>query len=40
MLIEIKGLNQIYQNGNHALKDVNIEFGTGMLGLLGTKRDG
>ena len=35
MLIEIQGLNQIYPNGNHALKDVNLEFGTGMFGLLG-----
>ena len=35
MKIEIHGLNQIYPNGNHALKDVNLEFGTGMFGLLG-----
>ncbi len=35
MKIEITGLNQIYPNGNHALKDINIEFGTGMFGLLG-----
>ena len=35
MKIEIKGLNKIYPNGNHALKDVNLEFGTGMFGLLG-----
>jgi ABC-2 type transport system ATP-binding protein len=35
MKIEIQGLNQIYPNGNHALKDVNLEFGTGMFGLLG-----
>src|SRR5665811_298170 len=35
MKIEIQGLNQIYPNGNHALKDINIEFGTGMFGLLG-----
>jgi ABC-type multidrug transport system ATPase subunit len=35
MKIEIKGLNQIYPNGNHALKDINLEFGTGMFGLLG-----
>ena len=35
MLIEIQGLNQIYPNGNHALKDINLEFGTGMFGLLG-----
>jgi ABC-2 type transport system ATP-binding protein len=35
MKIEITGLNQIYPNGNQALKDINIEFGTGMFGLLG-----
>lgn len=35
MQIEIKGLNMIYANGNHALKDINLEFGTGMFGLLG-----
>jgi len=35
MKIEILGLNQIYPNGNHALKDINLEFGTGMFGLLG-----
>jgi len=35
MKIEITGLNQIYPNGNHALKDINLEFGTGMFGLLG-----
>ncbi|MFZ0281133.1 MAG: ABC transporter ATP-binding protein [Bacteroidales bacterium] len=35
MKIEIRGLNQIYPNGNHALKDINLEFGTGMFGLLG-----
>lgn len=35
MKIEIQGLNKIYPNGNHALKDVNLEFGTGMFGLLG-----
>jgi ABC-type multidrug transport system ATPase subunit len=35
MKIEIKGLNQIYPNGNHALKDINLEFSTGMFGLLG-----
>ena len=35
MKIEICGLNQIYPNGNHALKDINLEFGTGMFGLLG-----
>ena len=35
MKIEIRGLNKIYPNGNHALKDINLEFGTGMFGLLG-----
>jgi ABC-2 type transport system ATP-binding protein len=35
MKIEIQGLNQIYPNGNHALKDINLEFGNGMFGLLG-----
>jgi ABC-2 type transport system ATP-binding protein len=35
MKIEIQGLNQIYPNGNQALKDINLEFGTGMFGLLG-----
>jgi ABC-type multidrug transport system ATPase subunit len=35
MKIEILGLEMIYPNGNHALKDINLEFGTGMFGLLG-----
>lgn len=35
MKIEIQGLNKIYPNGNHALKDINLEFGTGIFGLLG-----
>ncbi len=35
MKIEILGLNKIYPNGNHALKDINLEFGKGMFGLLG-----
>jgi ABC-2 type transport system ATP-binding protein len=35
MKIEIQGLNMIYPNGNQALKDINLEFGTGMFGLLG-----
>jgi ABC-2 type transport system ATP-binding protein len=35
MKIQIQGLNKIYPNGNHALKDINLEFGTGMFGLLG-----
>lgn len=35
MKIEIQGLNKIYPNGNQALKDINLEFSTGMFGLLG-----
>ncbi len=35
MKIEIQGLNKIYPNGNLALKDINLEFGTGIFGLLG-----
>ena len=35
MKVEILGLNKIYPNGNQALKDINLEFGTGMFGLLG-----
>jgi ABC-type multidrug transport system ATPase subunit len=35
MKIEIQDLNQIYPNGNHALKNINLELGTGMFGLLG-----
>ncbi|HEX2920389.1 MAG TPA: ABC transporter ATP-binding protein [Bacteroidales bacterium] len=35
MKIEIKGLNMIYDNGNQALKDINLSFGNGMFGLLG-----
>ena len=35
MKIEIQNLNQIYPNGNHALKNINLEIGTGMFGLLG-----
>ena len=35
MSISIKGLNKIYPNGNHALKDINMEIPTGMFGLLG-----
>lgn len=35
MKIEIQGLEKVYPNGNHALKDINLEFGTGMFGLLG-----
>jgi len=35
MKIEIHDLDQIYPNGNHALKNINLELGTGMFGLLG-----
>jgi len=35
MKIEIQRLDKIYPNGNHALKDINLVFGTGMFGLLG-----
>jgi ABC-2 type transport system ATP-binding protein len=35
MKIEIRGLNKIYPNGNRALKEINLEIGTGMFGLLG-----
>jgi ABC-type multidrug transport system ATPase subunit len=35
MKIEIKNLNKIYGNGNHALKDVSFNIGDGMFGLLG-----
>lgn len=35
MSISIKSLNKIYPNGNHALKDINLEIPTGMFGLLG-----
>ncbi|MDR0973568.1 MAG: ABC transporter ATP-binding protein [Prevotellaceae bacterium] len=35
MSITIRGLNKIYPNGNHALKDINLEIPTGMFGLLG-----
>ena len=35
MKIEIQDLNQIYPNGNQALKNINLELGTGMFGLLG-----
>jgi ABC-type multidrug transport system ATPase subunit len=35
MKVEILGLNKTYPNGNQALKDINLEFGTGMFGLLG-----
>ncbi|HEY3370906.1 MAG TPA: ABC transporter ATP-binding protein [Prolixibacteraceae bacterium] len=35
MKITIEHLNKVYPNGNHALKDVNLEINTGMFGLLG-----
>lgn len=35
MSIVIKNLNKVYPNGNHALKDINLEIPTGMFGLLG-----
>ena len=35
MSISIRSLNKIYPNGNHALKDINLEIPTGMFGLLG-----
>lgn len=35
MSITIKGLNKVYPNGRHALKDINLEIPTGMFGLLG-----
>ncbi len=37
MSIIIKNLNKIYPNGNHALKDINLEIPAGMFGLLGTQ---
>ena len=35
MSISIRKLNKVYPNGNHALKDINLEIPTGMFGLLG-----
>ena len=35
MSIIIKNLNKIYPNGNHALKDINLEIPSGMFGFLG-----
>ena len=35
MSISIHSLNKIYPNGNHALKNINMEIPTGMFGLLG-----
>ena len=35
MSISIRSLNKKYPNGNHALKNINMEIPTGMFGLLG-----
>ncbi|MEQ9405664.1 MAG: ABC transporter ATP-binding protein [Cyclobacteriaceae bacterium] len=35
MNIEIKELSKIYPNGHAAIKDINLEIGSGMFGLLG-----
>jgi ABC-2 type transport system ATP-binding protein len=35
MNISIQSLNKVYPNGNHALKDINLEIKEGMFGLLG-----
>jgi len=35
MKIEIRDLNVIYRNGNHAVKDLTVDIETGMFGLLG-----
>ena len=35
MKIEIKGLSKVYPNGHAAIKDINLEIGSGMFGLLG-----
>lgn len=35
MKIEIENLNVVYRNGNHAVRDVNLEIENGMFGLLG-----
>lgn len=35
MSISIRGLNKVYPNGNHALKNIDLEIPTGMFGLLG-----
>ncbi|MDR1723880.1 MAG: ABC transporter ATP-binding protein [Tannerella sp.] len=35
MSISIRALNKRYPNGNHALKDINMEIPSGMFGLLG-----
>lgn len=35
MNISIQGLNKVYGNGKHALRDINLEIESGMYGLLG-----
>jgi len=35
MKIEIRDLNMVYKNGNHAVKDLNLDINPGMFGLLG-----
>ncbi len=35
MKIEISNLDQVYPNGNHALKDISLDIDPGMFGLLG-----
>lgn len=35
MNIEIRNLNMVYPNGNHAIKDLTLDIGKGMFGLLG-----
>ncbi len=35
MNISIQNLNKVYDNGKHALSDINLEIGSGMFGLLG-----
>ncbi|MFT6965945.1 MAG: ABC-2 type transport system ATP-binding protein [Marivirga sp.] len=35
MNIDIKGLSKVYPNGFAAIKDINLEIGSGMFGLLG-----
>ena len=35
MKIEIQDLNMVYKNGNHAVKNLNVEINPGMFGLLG-----
>ncbi len=35
MEISIKNLNKVYKNGNHAVRNINLEIPNGMFGLLG-----